>query len=217
MQENEFQTWLAQHAPNALGRAITPQDGCAEERISAAQTRFGVAIPSSLRTLYQQLGECAMVMRSFQRFAPPEEWRMEGGRLMFLEENQLVCEWGVDAAGQVWMLVDDADAPWHPEALNLPDFLTALLPYQLAQGGWPLCGSTVVKRAEYPAELEAIAQELDWPLIVKHNGLTIYGKGSAMLWALDPLAEADSVRLYLNALREDEFEALTEQVGFVEL
>ena len=66
MQENEFQTWLAQHAPNALGRAIVPQDGCSEERISAAQTRFGVAIPSSLRTLYQQLGECAMVMRSFQ-------------------------------------------------------------------------------------------------------------------------------------------------------
>ena len=37
------------------------------------------------------------------------------------------------------------------------------------------------------------------------------------MWAQDSLVDADPVRLYLNALREDEFEALKEQMGYAAL
>ncbi len=199
-----------------LGRPLAAGDACAVQRIDDAQARLGVAAPEPLRALYECVGASPMLMRSFQRFLPPEDWRVEAGRLVFLEENQGVCEWGVDAQQQVWMRLDPGPQ-WHAEGLDLQGFLDVVLPYQLAQGGWPFAGMCTVPRGTYAAELAALARQLGWPLVTDHNGLTLYGQGACLLWALAPARDEDEAMLFLSCLHQDEFGRLLAQLDFAEL
>ncbi|ARU03675.1 hypothetical protein CCO03_02320 [Comamonas serinivorans] len=205
------------HVPDWLGRALQPGDGLPAAEVDAAVARLaaqGFAVPPALRQLHLRLGRCAPLMQHFNRFLAPADWQLDQGRLVFLDENQGVCVWQVDADGQVWMGVDDTV---HPEALRLDDFLAVLMPYQLAQGGWPCCADTVLPAAELTDEREAIARELGWPLWVRHNGLTLNGQGAAMLWSLDPAPGDTDAHLFISCLRPDDLEALCERFGFAEL
>jgi hypothetical protein len=192
-----FTSWLEQQVPQWLGRPIVAGDGTALPRLEAAAGRLGIALAPALQVLFARVGEVSMLMRAFQQFHPPEHWRLEAGpngsALVFLDENQGVCEWAVDDEGQVWQCIPAADGTcgWHAESLPLPEFLTVVLPYQLAQGGWPFTGMASVPADEYADELAALAQDLGWPCVASHNGLTIHGQGAAMLWGLQPIPGED--------------------------
>lgn len=203
--------------PGWLGREPTPSDGLPAEHVDAAVARMaaqGFVVPPLLRELHVRLGACAPLMRGFQRFAPPTDWVVDAGNLLFLDEAQGVCQWVLDAQGQVSMRVNDA---LHPESLQLAQFLGVILPYQLAQGGWPHSADLVMAPHELEADRQWVLAELGWPLLVHHNGLTIHGQGACMLWSLDALPGQDQVHLFVSCLHQNDLDALCERFDFVDL
>ena len=231
--------------PGWLGRPLTPDDGLPAAQVDAAVARLaaeGFVVPPLLRDLQLRIGNCAPLMRHFQRFEAPEDWALavadedeegeegeegaetdEGGDealaddppvMFFLDENQSVCQWLTDATGQVYMLVN---GELHAEQLALPQFLAVILPYQLAQGGFPCSADAVLPKADLEDERAAILDELGWPLLAQHNGLTIHGAGSAMLWSLDAMPGEDEVHLFFSCLNQNELDELCERFDFVDL
>ena len=230
--------------PGWLGRPLTPADGLPAAQVDAAVARLareGFVVPPLLRELQLRIGNCAPLMRDFQRFEAPEDWALavadededeedeaetdEGDDtdealaddppvMFFLDENQSVCQWLTDATGQVYMLVN---GELHAEQLALPQFLAVILPYQLAQGGFPCTADTVLPKADLEAERAAILDQLGWPLLTQHNGLTIHGAGSAMLWSLDAMPGEDEVHLFFSCLHQHDLDELCERFDFVDL
>ena len=226
--------------PGWLGRPLTPADGLPAAQVDAAVARLaaeGFVVPPLLRDLQLRIGNCAPLMRYFQRFEAPEDWALavpdedededEEGEdeaetdegddppvMFFLDENQSVCQWLTDASGQVYMLVN---GELHAEQLALPQFLAVILPYQLAQGGWPCTADAVLPKADLEDERAAILDELGWPLLAQHNGLTIHGAGSAMLWSLDAMPGEDEVHLFFSCLNQNDLDELCERFDFVDL
>lgn len=146
--------------PGWLGRELRREDGLPPDDVDAAVTAMaaqGFSVPVSLRALHMRLGACEPLMRGFNRFIAPETWEVRDGFLSFLDENQGVCQWMIDADEQVWMRVDTEH---YPEELALNDFLAVIMPYQLAQGGWPCGASMVLPLKEAMVARQKIAVEL---------------------------------------------------------
>ena len=213
--------------PGWLGRPLTAADGLPAAQVNAAVARLadqGFAVPPLLRELHLRIGNCAPLMRHFQRFERPEDWALavaddEGLAedppvMFFLDENQSVCQWLVDAQSQIYMLLN---GELHAEVLPLPQFLAVILPYQLAQGGWPCAANMVLPKNELEARRAAILDELGWPLLARHNGLTIHGAGNNMLWSLDAMPGEDQAQLFVSSLRQPDMDHLCARFGFVDL
>lgn len=203
--------------PGWLGRELKREDGLPSDNVDAAVTEMaarGFLVPPALCALHLRLGACRPIMHGFNRFIAPAAWEIKDGLLMFLDENQGVCQWMVDADERVWM---EVNAERHPEELTLKDFLAVVVPYQLAQGGWPCAANMVLSLEEAAAARDEIAIELGWPKIVCHDGLTIYGQDASMLWWLEPASCDTDQHLFVSCLRQSDLDGLCSRFGFVDL
>jgi hypothetical protein len=124
-----------------LGHELTPRDGRAESRIAAAEARLGIRVPKSLRDYYLVAGRERRFNQVHNRLLAPDGWRVERGRLVFMEENQAVVSWGVEAiprpAGDppVFQGVEDETIRWYREHDKCSVFLLGMLHWQGAFGG----------------------------------------------------------------------------------
>src|SRR5271167_4772533 len=80
-----------------LVRPLTSEDGQPEASIADAEARLGLRLPSVLREYYLLAGRFDKFNRAHNELRRPEEWSVDGGKLAFLEENQCVVYWGVEA------------------------------------------------------------------------------------------------------------------------
>jgi len=80
-----------------LVRPLTPEDGQSEMSISDPETRLGLKLPAVLRDYYLLAGRFDRFNRAHNELRRPDEWSVDGGKLVFLEENQCVVFWGVEA------------------------------------------------------------------------------------------------------------------------
>ena len=125
-------------AENILGRHLTEKDGMSISKIEVVEKSLGLKLPTALRDFYLLVGNIDAFMSSFEQFIEPY---IKGEMLVFLEENQGVCYWGVNIRDTenetVFQCTDlETDNPeWHSEEVTLTDFLTILMYYQCAQGG----------------------------------------------------------------------------------
>ena len=131
-----------------LGYPLGKAHGMAAPILDKAADRLGVAIPAALRDYYMVAGNECRFNRSLQRFLRPSKWFVNQQHLVFLEENQGVCFWGVSVksrTGKDPMISqgvnhDEDDAiDWHKEHNKCSTFLAVLLHYQAVSGGLPYC------------------------------------------------------------------------------
>ena len=125
-------TSLKAIAQELLGRAVKAEDGLEPEIIAQAESALGSPIPQPLKDFYLFVGNLPLFMDAFQQFALPEQIVKEAGLLIFLDENQGVCQWGVDAENRMFQCQDDDR---YDIKLELEPFLALMLYYQVAQGG----------------------------------------------------------------------------------
>lgn len=185
---------------------LAPQEGTSTKLAPSNDLLVSVAHPTE--ATYTPL------MQGFNRFEPLSSWNTSDGKLLFLDECQSVCQWLVDAHQHVWIAVNDE---LHAERLELADFLGMILPYQLAQGGWPHSADIVVPADELESERSTILQELGWPLLARHNGLTMHGADSRILWSLDAAPGEDEVHLFVSCLHARDLDDLCARFDFVDL
>jgi hypothetical protein len=146
----------------ALDLPPEPRHACGERAITAAERRLGVAVPEVLRGFYRVAGRHDAINRAHNRLLPLDEWAVDGGRLLFMEENQNVVFWGVpvaaggtDADPDVWQAENGDALVWEPEKAKLSEFLLAMLCWQAVMGGLPFARTAVVGK-RFPSKLGAV-------------------------------------------------------------
>jgi len=209
---------LADLAAWLLGRPLTKRDGVPAAECEAAQQRLGCALPAVLKDFYKAVGRQPLVMSSFQRFAEPHEWTLSDGKIVFLEENQGVCYWAVDAQSKVYQAAD-LDAPqWHPEPLDLAEFLQVLLYYQMAQGGYAFCGMIPGDDFSTLEDVQSLVADMQGRPVVDMSGLKIFVVADqALVWYLHEEGALPDPGLFLSALHEDPFQHWSDKWSFDDL
>lgn len=167
-------------AESLLERTLQPEDGVADEALQAARQRLGAPLPAPLAEFHRLVGRVPMFVEAFQRLWVPQDLEIDGGKLVFAEENQGVCRWGCQAEeGDPPALQQPAgQARWYPEDVPLSQFLAILMYYQCAQGGYPHAACVAPEdRARVLAELAT-----RWRKVVDHHGLVIYQQPGVLAW-----------------------------------
>lgn len=162
--------------------------GMSEEEIVGCENRLGVSIPNELRTLYLKAGKDDALMSSFNNFAKLDQLYIKENKLIFIDENQGVCSWGVslnDKEPIVYMYLEDSNE-WIAEEVNLAQFISLLVYNQCIQLGYKHCGIIQISGNELYDVLES-----EWEKVVDYNGLHIYWQENALIWTLEFSDEED--------------------------
>ena len=176
---------IKETAEKLLERPLIQEDGINNEEIEAAEELLNLKIPEPLKDLYLNIGNLSCFMTAFERFLKPEELYLEKGKLIFIEENQEVCRWGIDPNEEnpeVFMYIqleNDTEEEYHSENIKLSDFLNVMIYYQFTAGGYEYDGSICGQQETEDFIKNAIC---DWEKAVDNNGLVIYWQQGMLLW-----------------------------------
>lgn len=141
---------------DVFGSPLSRSHGVDASVLTKTEQRLGMGIPDSLRNYYQVAGNERKFNRSLQRFMAPAKWFVDRNQLVFLEENQAVCCWGVSLKSKgakdplVWQGVkEDEKFVWHSEQAKCSTFISVILHYQAVSGGFKYCGSAAAPDDSY--------------------------------------------------------------------
>lgn len=215
---------IKQIAEKLLGRSLTNNDGFDVEIIKNAEAKLGKAIPEALKTYYVTIGKLDIFMSSFQRFLKPEDLFYEDGKLVFLEENQNVCYWGVDTEKKednplVYQVQNIDNAVWHSEEILLSDFLQMIMYGQCAEGGYKFSG------AIYDMDLEEMSEFIEelttnnWQKVVDHSNWIVYENDRKLIWYYtdDNGDFSEDYPILVSTLTQEDFLTMEEDFGFLDL
>lgn len=120
---------FARLVPRYLDRPWTDADGIPADGLDAVLRRHAFPVPQVLREFYLALGRCDALMEAHNFFWDPEELEIEGGYLIFLDEEHEVVNWGfpVENLAQVdpivWQRVNIDPKSWHSEEAHFSLFV----------------------------------------------------------------------------------------------
>jgi hypothetical protein len=127
-----------------LAKSITLGEprGVSEQTLRTAERRLGQTLPRVVTDFYSTVGRLPLTT-VFQRLMSPREMEIDRGRLVFLDENQGVVQWGVP------LIHKEPDPPidarpgdrWFREHRSCVEFLGVILCYNAVSGGMPHIGS----------------------------------------------------------------------------
>lgn len=212
-------------AEKIIGRSLKVIDGINAATIAEAEGKLGVRIPEVLKEFYLLVGNMEIFMSSFDRFFQPNDMYFEHDALVFVEENQAVCCWGIkknelSQENPIIYQFNDPDNPeWYSEEIGLVDFLQLLMYYQCAQGGYEYSAALCKNEAnedEFVTLLKHV--ETEWEKVVDHNHLIIYWNNEKMIWFFTDEEEAiaDDM-IFISAREKAGLTEMEEAYGFEEL
>jgi hypothetical protein len=215
---------IKQIAEKLLGRSLTNNDGFDVRIIENAETRLGQEIPKLLKEFYITVGKLDIFMSSFQRFIKPEDLFYEDGKLVFLEENQKVCFWGVDKENKednplVYQVQNIDNAVWYSEEILLSDFLQMIMYGQCAEGGYQFSGAIYdMDQAELSEFIEEITTK-NWQKVVDHNNWIIYENDRKLIWYFtdEDGNLSEDYPLFVSTQTKEDFLETEEEFGFSDL
>ena len=195
-----------------LVRPLRPEDGHPEAVLSDAELRLGLRLPSALRDYYRLAGRFDRFNQAHNRLRSPEEWGVDGSNLVFLEENQCVVVWGVEAS-----LSPEDDPPvyqgpivrgrpteWYLEHDRCSEFLLVMLHLQAVWGGYDHLGGSDVP----PAALEEFLG--GWTFAGRIHELRAYSREGGAACVIE--GEGSS-QLYVGARTEREMQRIVAELG----
>ena len=174
-------------AEELLGRSLTKSDGMSTLEIKKIEDSLGLKLPTVLKDFYLLVGNLEIFMSSFDDFSKP---RIKNDWLVFLDENQGVCCWGVNHQDTENDLVfqctniESANPEWYSAEVTLTDFLIIIMYLQCAYGGYKH-GSAVYEEdfdssEKYSQFLANITT--GYKKVVEHNGIVIYQNEGKLIW-----------------------------------
>ena len=142
---------LYREAFAVVAHELTAADRLPEEAIASAQRRLGCRPPEALREFYRLAGNARRMIDHYDHFLLPEDWSLEGGKLVFLTENQAVVLYAVDPSvadpdPPVLMASNQEPYDWHQVCRSCSEFLRVMVHWEGAFGGaMPIVGFAVVE------------------------------------------------------------------------
>ena len=113
---------------------VGKSSGYSEAAVTKADRRLGVRLPTLLKEFYLQVGKRGDINADFHRLVLPEDLYVDDeGVLVFYDENQEACHWGVKASHAndydppVVRWIHGNGASWTHEFNRLSDFILDML------------------------------------------------------------------------------------------
>lgn len=134
--------------------AFTADDTVADSELDDAPIRMWFEIPPALRALYRRTGRSRALHQSGNRLVPLAELNLRGDHLVFYEEAQGVCHWGI-ALSSLGLDDPPVDASergpfgqtlWVREFSSVSEFLLVQGAWQALEGGLPFVGLMIDDR-----------------------------------------------------------------------
>lgn len=202
-------------APTSLVDTVTrllgKTAGLPDETITEAQARLGFELPPPLVDLYTCAGGSPTIMAGFELVASPEDLVVDD-RLVFCEENQGVCRWGVPVGPADPPVFQQNDTGWFPEDVPLSEFLRVLMYLNCANGGYQWCGMTYLDETDPGADLDELVSS--WEPAVDHNGFVAFWRPDSLLWWMH---DDGLPRYVFCACRTKKSKKTAKELGFVKL
>jgi hypothetical protein len=194
-----------------LVRPLTPEDMQSETDLAEAEARLGLRVPSVLRVYYRLAGRYDRFNRAHNRLRGPEEWSVDGGRLVFLEENQCVVVWGVEAGTApaddppVYQgpIVRGQPTEWYWEHERCSEFLLVMLHLQAVWGGYAHLGGSEVR----PGALEEFLK--GWTFAGRITQLRTFNREGRAACVIEG---EGSAQLYVGGRTERDFEEIVAEL-----
>ncbi len=167
---------------------LAPGDGVPESEIAAAEARLGMNLPTLLQEFYALAGKREDINHSFEHLVSVEELQLDGGMLVFYEENQDVTFWAVksdDTAADpaIFRAFNEENLDWEPDSELLSEFLVAMFVLQAVNGGMAYSGigdANPERVTNARADWDRIELRRPWGhKILMRDGQALFVDGSA--------------------------------------
>jgi hypothetical protein len=128
-----------------FGYPLTERTALSSEVLAEAEVRLGLRVPAALREYYLVAGRERRFNSCCDRLLPPSEWTVDKQRLVFMEENQAICVWGVSIRDPrsddppVFERIGEEPPSWSQVQRKCSHFLAAMLHHQAVSDGFPHC------------------------------------------------------------------------------
>ena len=162
-------------AEKLLGRSLVDNDGINIETIEEIEYILEIKLPKCLKEFYLKVGNIKLFTESFEKFLYIYKLYFEKNMLVFLEENQNVCIWGINVSEEDPIVFQNANDEWYSVEKKLSEFLVIIMYYQCAQG-YENAESIELDRTK----IEEIILRME--KVVDNNHLMIYYKNNILLW-----------------------------------
>ena len=135
-----FERYYIERFSEFCGAPPKPDEGLGDDVVRAELARRGLTIPTSLFDYYSLAGR-HWINENHDRLRPIEKVELMDDKLVFLDENQEVCFWGIDrsdlerADPVVWRGINSQPIEWRSENQHLSRFLMALWHWNVT-GEW---------------------------------------------------------------------------------
>ncbi|WP_428232959.1 hypothetical protein [Flavobacterium sp.] len=211
-------------AEKLLGRSLKHEDGFDSDTIDKIEAQLGQKIPIALKEFYLAVGKLDIFMSSFQRFLQPEDLFFEDEKLIFLEENQGVCYWGISLESKeenplVYQMQNIENTNWQSEEILLSGFLEMILYGQCAEGGYQFSGAIYdMDQDELIAFLEEIKTN-SWQKVVDHNNWIVYENNRKLIWFYTDTEGklSEDYPLFVSTQTQENFLEMEKEYGFSDL
>ena len=211
--------YITEIAESLLGRKLSTKDGISHKSIEKAEVELNIKFPEGIKNYWLTVGNIDLFNISFNEFYELDELELTGSYLPFIIENQGACEWAFNVDDKnsnpkIYQSADyDSDTPtWYEEDVTLDEFITIMLYFQCAEGGYEFGGDTNNVDA-----IETILKEVEstWKKVVEHNGLVIYQNNQVLIWYLLENGRIDTI--LCSALTEDDYKNIERKFNLSEL
>ena len=159
-----------------VGHDLDSSDGLPEARILKVEARLACEVPLALRSFYLLAGRARSVLNKHDCFLLPEDWRLEGDRLVFLAGPDDVEYFAVDLSPDeedppvLWGTEDKPDH-WTRVCDRCSEFLQVMVCWNGAFGGALSYSATGYSHDRIHESLEA-----RYAAIGGITGMWAYGK-----------------------------------------
>jgi hypothetical protein len=193
-----------------LGRPLGPEDCLPDEAIIAAEHRLGVQVPKALADFYRVAGRAEDFTCVFNRMLHPDEWTIEAGKLVFMEENQAVVLWATEADARpnddppAYQATTDEPMVWERVNDRCSVFLLVMTHWEAAFGASMPCGNTAEVEAGLVGKLET-----NWTFVGEVAGMKAFNKPGRVVCFL----EEEDRRIFAGATSEAGLDAIASELG----
>ena len=202
-----------------FGYPLSAAHGISDSVLDRTAERLGCSIPEALRSYYEVAGKEKRFNLAFQQILPPARWSLAGGHLVFIEESQGVCNWGVSVKskgardpGISQGFEEETDegestVSWHPENARCSTFIKVLLHYQAVSGGYRFCGGGTA-----PEDVQKRLKR-GWTFVGEVSELWAYSRPNQVVCIMSGAGLIDDLMIMAGGKTAKDLAAIGESLG----
>ena len=199
---------------SGFGYPLTEKDAGSPSTLAEAESRLGARVPLALREYYLVAGRDRRFNSAHNRLLPPTKWEIDQKRLLFMQESQSVCVWGVSVRNPhsddppVSQGIEDESILCSPEHRKCSVWLAVMLCFQAVSGGFRHLGSG--NRADpSPYQFEPHG----WTFQGEVNALRAYTRPNQVVCVAPPSGLPFAPCIMAAAKTRRDFEAVAIELG----